>query len=285
MPIRILIVDDEQLARMLLREYLAPHADVDIVAEAENGFEAVKAITELQPDLVLLDIQMPKLTGFEVVELAGQKTHYLFVTAYDQYALKAFEVHAVDYLLKPFTRERFDAALAHARQRIGQKAAGSVGSAGSAGSVGNGAASAVGAVGAADAASAGPREPALTDDLSAVLADAVPRTAPLQRILIRDGVKVHVVPCQEISCIEAQDDYVRICARGQSYLKAQRLAELETQLDARQFVRIHRSWIVNLASIVRLEAASKDSQCAVLQDGSKLPISRSGAQKLKSIVN
>lgn len=272
MPIRILIVDDEQLARMVVREYLATHADVEIVAECENGFEAVKAITEIQPDLVLLDIQMPKLTGFEVVELAGQKTHYVFVTAYDQYALKAFEVHAVDYLLKPFTRERFDAALNHARSRIGKSGPADQSEQSNRGGQ----------------ASQKPERHGETPSqpgLEQMLADAVPRQGPLQRILIRDGVKVHVVPCQEITCIEAQDDYVRICARGQSYLKAQRLAELETLLDCNQFVRIHRSWIVNLASIVRLEALSKDSQCAVLQDGSKLPISRSGAQKLKNIVN
>jgi two-component system LytT family response regulator len=264
---RILIVDDEQLARMVLREYLTPHTDIEIVAECSNGFEAVKAIAELQPDLVFLDIQMPKLTGFEVVELAGQKTHYLFVTAYDQYALKAFEVHAVDYLLKPYTRERFDAALAHAKSRIGGSSSGGGGSNGGANN---------------DKSSA--NNGSSGGALDQVLADAVPRQEPLQRILIRDGVKVHVVPCQEITCIEAQDDYIRISARGQSYLKAQRLADLETQLDARQFVRIHRSWIVNLASIVRIEAASKDSHCAVLADGSKLPISRSGYQKVKSII-
>jgi two-component system LytT family response regulator len=242
---RVIIVDDEPLARMVVREHLAAHADVEIVAECANGFEAVKAIGELAPDLVFLDIQMPKLDGFEVVELAGVATRYLFVTAYDQFALRAFEVHAVDYLLKPFDRARFDGALAHARERL--------------------------------------RPPEVRDQeaLRAVVGDAAQRRAPLERILIRDGARVHVVPAAGVDYIEAQDDYIAIHAEGRTWLKNQPLSELEGQLDPAAFLRVHRSCIVNVAAIVRIEAASRDTHCAVLRDGSRVPVSRTGYQKVR----
>lgn len=237
---RVLIVDDEELARGLVREFLAAHGDIEIVAECANGFEAVKAITELAPDLVFLDIQMPRLNGFEVVELAGSKTHYVFVTAFDQYALKAFEVHAIDYLLKPFSQQRFDEALAHARQRLGSS----------------------------------PHVEALVQ---------VSRGRPIGRVLIRDGATVHVVAADKIDFIEAQDDYVQIHAEGKAYLKNQRLTELEGQLDAAAFVRIHRSYLLNTARISRIEQG-KDSHSAVLHDGTRLPVSRSGLQKVRSLI-
>jgi two-component system LytT family response regulator len=240
---RVIIVDDEQLARGVLREYLGAHADIDIVGECANGFEAVKAIAELQPDLVFLDIQMPKLNGFEVLELAGSATRYIFVTAFEQYAVKAFEVHAVDYLLKPFSQQRLDVALAHARVT-----------------------------------------PVAAPALDAVLQEAARRNGPLERILIRDGAKVHVIAAADIDFIEAQDDYVQISAAGKAWLKNQRLAELEAQLDAGRFVRIHRSYIVNLERMSRIEPAGKDSHAAVLQDGRRIPISRSGYQKLRALL-
>lgn len=243
---RVMIVDDEELARGIVREFLQSHADVEIVAECANGFDAVKAITELEPDLVLLDIQMPRLNGFEVVELAGRKSRYVFVTAFDQYALKAFDIHAVDYLLKPFSQQRFDEALAHAR---------------------------------------GALAPAQAPALEALVATAAQRGKPLERVLIRDGAKVHVVPVDTIDVIEAQDDYVQISAGGKRYLKNQRLAELEALLDAASFVRLHRSYIVNIAAVARIEQLSKDSHCAVLRDGSRIPISRSGYQKLRSLMD
>jgi two-component system LytT family response regulator len=241
---RIIIVDDEMLARGVVREYLSEHADVEIVAECANGFEAVKAITELSPDLVFLDIQMPKLDGFEVAELAGSKTRYIFATAFDQYAIKAFEFHALDYLLKPFSQQRFDQALAHARANLG---------------VGG-------------------------DAVEKMVRDAAGRSKPLGRVLIRDGAKVHVINADKIASIEAQDDYVQIRSEGKSYLKNQRMTELEGQLDAEQFLRIHRSYIVNIAHVERIEQATKDSYAAILKDGSKLPISRTGYQKIKIVM-
>jgi two-component system LytT family response regulator len=241
---RAILVDDEELARMVLREFLQAHGDVEILAECANGFEAVKAITEMKPDLVFLDIQMPKLDGFEVVELAGIGPRYVFVTAYDQYALKAFEVHAIDYLLKPFSQQRLDEALAHARGHVG-------------------------------GAQAAVRE---------VAALAAVRGGPLERILIRDGARVHVVPVEKIDLIEAQDDYVEIRAEGRGYLKNQRLAELETQLDPQRFVRIHRSYIVNIERVARIEPATRDTHQAVLGDGKTVPISRTGYQKVRALL-
>jgi two-component system LytT family response regulator len=184
--VRVLIVDDEHLARAVLREHLGAHADIEVVGECANGFEAVKAIAELRPELVFLDIQMPRLDGFEVVELAGAGTHYVFVTAYDQFALRAFEVHAIDYLLKPFGRERLAQALAHARERL--------------------------------------RAP---QAVAALVSAVQARHQPLERILIRDGARVQVVPVAQVDYIEAEDDYVAIVAAGRRWLKSQRLAELE----------------------------------------------------------
>ena len=260
---RIIIVDDEMLARGVMREYLAEHADAEIVAECANGFEAVKAITELAPDLVFLDIQMPKLDGFEVAELVGGKTRFIFATAFDQYALKAFEVHALDYLLKPFSQQRLDQALAHAR--AGMAAAGTAGAAGAAG--------AMDAVNRQQAAVA-----AAARDMAAT------RGRPAERVLIRDGARVHVISSEKIDYIEAQDDYVQIHSEGKSWLKNQRMAELEEQLDADQFIRIHRSYLVNIERVARIEQASKDSHQAVLHDGTRLAISRSGYQRLRAVM-
>jgi len=240
-------VDDEHLARALLGEFLADHPGIEIVAECANGFEAVKAIGELQPDLVFLDIQMPKLDGFEVVELAhsgiAAGTRYVFVTAYDQFALKAFEVRAIDYLLKPFSRERLAQALDTVRSRV----------------------------------------PA-PEQVQAVVQEAARRNGYLERVLIRDGARVHVVPTPAIDWIEAQDDYVAISAAGKTHLKNGRMAELEEGLDPALFLRVHRSYIVSLGAIARIEAPTRDSWCAVLKDGKRVPVSRSGYAKLKELM-
>ncbi|MCC7683654.1 LytTR family DNA-binding domain-containing protein [Janthinobacterium sp. FW305-128] len=240
---RVAIVDDELLARSVLREYLARHDDIDIVAECANGFDAVKAIAELEPELVFLDIQMPRLDGFEVAELIGAKTKLIFVTAYDQYALKAFECHALDYLLKPFSEQRFEQALAHARANR-----------------------------------------SLPETVQTLAREAAARAAPLDRVLIRDGAKVHVIASARIDYIEAQDDYISIRSEGKSYLKSQTLAELETQLDPAKFLRVHRSYLLNIDGIRRIEAATKDSHVAILRDETRIPVSKAGYQKLKLLV-
>ncbi len=242
---RVLLVDDEELARKILREFLAPHEEIDIVAECANGFEAVKALTELQPDLIFLDVQMPKLNGFEVLELVERRPGVIFTTAYDEYAVRAFEVHAVDYLLKPFSAERLTEALRHAQNLIG-------------------------------------REPALP--LADLTAAARPQITPLERILIREGTHVHVIPVNKIDYIEAQDDYIAIKSQGKTFLKPVALAELERSLDARRFVRIHRSYIVNLERIAKIELYAKDSRRVVLHDGAQLPVSRAGYSKLQALM-
>jgi two-component system LytT family response regulator len=239
---RAIIVDDEELARGLVREYLAPHPEIEIVAECANGFEAVKAIGEHKPDLVFLDVQMPKLDGFEVLELAGQAPAVVFVTAYDTYAMRAFEVHAVDYLLKPFTQERFDAALARALDRLGR--------------------------------------PAPVADLAA----AARGDSFAERLVVKDGARVHVIPVARLDYAEAQDDYVALHAEGKRCLKQQTIAQLEASLDPSRFVRVHRSYIVNIERVERIEPYSKDSRVAVLATGVKLPVSRSGYARLQELL-
>lgn len=243
--LRVAIVDDEALARRVLRECLAGHDDIEIVAECQNGFEAVKAVAEQRPDLVLLDIQMPRLDGFEVLELIGCDVPVIFVTAFDEYALKAFDVHAVDYLLKPFTADRLAGALARARERIGRAE----------------------------------RLP-----VEAITAAARPRQGPLERVLIRDGAQVHVLPVGQVDYIEAQDDYASFRVEGRQYLKDQTLAKLEAELDPARFVRIHRSYILNIERLARVELYAKDSRVAILRDGTKLPISRAGYARLSQLL-
>src|SRR5262245_30109030 len=205
--IRVAIVDDEALARSVLREYLAKLPDVSVVAECANGFEAVKVVAELQPDLLLLDVQMPKLDGFEVLDLVGREVAVIFVTAYDQYALRAFDVHAIDYLLKPFSPERLVEALDRARERL----------------------------------SRGERLP-----VAEATTTARPDSSHASRILVRDGSRVHVLPVPKIAYVQAQDDYAAFFCDGKEYLKEQTLTEVEASLDPAKFVRIHRSYLLNL---------------------------------------
>jgi two-component system LytT family response regulator len=243
--LRVVVVDDEPLARTVVREYLEDHPGVEVVAECGNGFDAVKAVAELAPDLVFLDVQMPKLTGFEVLELIGRSVPVIFVTAYDQYALRAFEVHAVDYLLKPFSAERFAEALSRARERLASRA------------------------------------PAA--DIDALMAETRPRQN-VERVLIRDGSQVHVLPVERIDYVEAQDDYVCFKADGKQYLKDQTMGALEAQLDPARFVRIHRSYFLNIERIARVELYAKDSRVAILRDGTRLPVSRAGYARLSKLL-
>jgi two-component system LytT family response regulator len=243
--LRVIVVDDEPLARAVVREYLGAHAGVEVVAECANGFEAVKAVSDLAPDLMFLDVQMPKLSGFEVLELIGREVPVIFTTAYDQYALRAFEVHAVDYLLKPFSEERFAEALSRARARLLAP------------------------------------DP---DAIEALVSDARPRQGPLERVLIRDGSQVHVLPVDRIDYVEAQDDYVSFKCEGRQYLKDQTMASVEAAMDAARFVRIHRSYLLNIERIARVELYAKDSRVAILRDGTRLPVSRAGYARLARLL-
>ncbi len=243
---RALIVDDEVLARQALCELLAEHPEVEVVGEAANGFEAVKLAEELAPDLMFLDIQMPKLSGFEVLELLGERVAVVFVTAYDEYAVKAFDVHAVDYLLKPVEPERLSAALARAAERL--------------------------------ATGAPRREPA------GLAAAALPPGRSLERVLIREEGRIHVLALGRIDFVEAKDDYLSFASAGKRYSKQQTMADLESQLDPRRFVRIHRSYLLNVERLARLELYAKDSWIAILQDGTKLPVSRTGHARLRELL-
>jgi len=243
---RVLIVDDEELARKVLRELLAVHPEVEIVGEAANGFAAVKLAEELAPDLLFLDIQMPKLSGFEVMELVGEKIAVVFVTAYDEFALKAFDVHAVDYLLKPVEPARLAEALARAAQRL--------------------------------------QLDEVRPSATLVSAAARPPGRPLERVLIREEGRVHVLALGKIDFVEAKDDYLSFAVAGKRYLKQQTMAELEAQLDARRFVRVHRSYLLNIERLARLELYAKDSWIAILADGTRIPVSRAGHARLKELL-
>ncbi len=242
---KALIVDDEELARHVIREFLQPHAEIEVTAECGNGLEAVKAVAEHKPNLIFLDVQMPKLTGFDVLELIGTDMPVIFVTAYDQYAMRAFEVHAVDYLLKPVGRERFEAALERAKSRLGEKM------------------------------------PAAQE----LAAAARPPQQFLERLVVKDGTRVTLIPVAKLDYAEAQDDYVALASLGKKHLKQQTIAGLEAGLDPDSFVRIHRSYIVNLERVVRIEPYGKDSRLAILADGTRLPVSRAGYARLKSLLD
>jgi two-component system LytT family response regulator len=237
-PLRVLIVDDEEPARRLLAELLDGEDEVTVVGECRNGFEAVQAIQTHAPDLVLLDVQMPKLDGFEVVDLIGRATPVIFVTAYDDFAVRAFEVHAVDYLLKPVSAERLAEAIARVRVRV-----------------------------------RGPGQP------------ATPPVSALRPPVSERGPRVHVIDVDALDYVQARDDYVGFHSGGQEYLKEQPLAEVEAELDPRAFVRIHRSFIVNLARIARVEPLTRDSRVVILKDGRRLPVSRSGYQRLTALLD
>jgi len=244
--IRVVVVDDEAPARRMLAEYLTEIPGVELVAECANGFEAVKAVAEHDPDVLLLDIQMPKLDGFEVLELLERELAVVFVTAHDEHALKAFEVHAVDYLLKPVDPARLAAALARVEERL--------------------------------------RARAPAPSASALAAAARPPGRPLERVLVREEGRVHVLPLDRIDFVEAQDDYLSFAAGGKRFRKQQTLAELEAQLDPRRFVRIHRSYLLNVERLARLELYAKDSWLAILADGTKLPVSRLGHARLRELL-
>jgi two-component system LytT family response regulator len=243
---KAVIADDEELARRVLREYIEKEPDIEIVAECANGFEAVKAVAEHKPDVIFLDVQMPKLDGFEVLELIDRQVAVVFVTAFDQYAMRAFDASAVDYLLKPFGADRFRAALRKTGRRAGEL------------------------------------RPA---SLSAELRNAArPAGDYLDRIVVKDGAMVHVIPAGKLDYAEAQDDYVALRSEARMWLKQQTIASLEAALHPKRFVRIHRGYLVNIERITRIEPNTKDTWIAVLSDGSRIPVSRGGYARFQSLI-
>jgi two-component system LytT family response regulator len=243
---KAILADDEQLARRVLREYLENQPAIEIVAECANGFEAVKAAAEHRPDVMFLDVQMPKLDGFEVLELIDPDIAVVFCTAFDQYAMRAFEAAAVDYLLKPFSEERLRTALRKIELRKGEV-----------------------------------RPASLPVELKAAVR---PAGEYLERIVVKDGARVHVIPAGKLDYAEAQDDYVALRSEGKTWLKQQTIASLEAALHPKRFVRVHRGFLVNIERITRIEPNTKDTWIAILTDGTKIPVSRGGYQRFNSLV-
>ncbi|MFW5890077.1 MAG: LytR/AlgR family response regulator transcription factor [Marinilabiliaceae bacterium] len=242
-----LIIDDEPPARAMIRSFLSEHPNIRIARECSNGFEALKAIQEQNPDLLFLDIQMPKVSGLELLEVLDHDPVVIFSTAYDQYALKAFEMSAVDYLLKPYQQNRFNQAVGKALEQL--------------------------------------QSGRTTDSRQVLENHSETSPAALERIVTKSGNKIHVIPVGEIRYIEASEDYVMIYTKDARYLKAQTMKFYETHLDPRRFVRIHRSYIINITYVERLEPYDKDSYLAITTEGQRLKISRTGYRKLKETLN
>jgi two-component system LytT family response regulator len=244
--IKAIIIEDEKLARNLILEYLRDYSDIQVTGEYENGFSGLKAINELKPDLVFLDIQMPKLNGFEMLEVLDHKPVIIFTTAFDQYAIKAFEFNAADYLLKPYSQERFSEALKKARERL---ISGDVN---------------------------------ITDKL---INHIDKQKEIINRIVVRSRSNIHVIPVDKISYIKAEDDYVMLYTLDGKFLKQKTMKYYEDHLPPEDFVRIHRSYITRLSEISQMQLYEKDSYIVILKDGTKLPVSKSGLPRLKNMLD
>jgi two-component system LytT family response regulator len=244
--IKALIIDDEPLARMIVKEYLQKHKEIELLQECNDGFEGLKAIQQYQPDLIFLDIQMPKINGFEMLELIDQPPAVIFTTAFDEYAIKAFESHAVDYLLKPFSQERFDKAV----QKMVEQ-----------------------------------RNISPVSKINEPLLEAAAQTAPQnQRIVVKNGSKIKIIPVEDVYYLEAADDYVKIFTKEGSFLKNKTMSHFEQSLDKNLFVRTHRSCIVNIQQITRIDPYEKDGHIAILKSGGRVSVSKTGYVKLKEVL-
>lgn len=244
--IKALVIDDEPLARTVIKEYLEDNPAIEIVAECNDGFEGIKAIQQHQPDLIFLDVQMPKINGFEMLELVEHVPAVIFTTAFDEYALKAFEAHAVDYLLKPFSKERFEKGIAkfHDLEIAKQQKI----------------------------------------NTGRLLADVIPATTASERIVVKNGGKIRIIPVDQVHYLEAADDYVKIHVQQENFLKNKTMGYFESTLPAARFVRVHRSFIINVQEITRIDPYEKDGHLAVLRSGAKVPVSKSGYVKLKEVL-
>jgi two-component system LytT family response regulator len=242
---KVIIIDDEPLARSIVKEYLQKHPQLELMQECGDGFEGLKAIQQHQPDLIFLDIQMPKITGFEMLELIDQPPGVIFTTAFDEYAIKAFELHAVDYLLKPFNQERFDKAITKWTEQ---------------------------------------KSSASEKLTQSVIESASSSPSQRHRIVVRNGSKIKIISTADVLYLEAADDYVKIHTQEGYFLKNKTMANFEQSLDGDQFVRSHRSYIVNVQQITRIDPYEKDNHVAILRSGAKVPVSRSGYGKLKEVL-
>jgi two-component system, LytTR family, response regulator len=242
---KVIIIDDEPLARNIVTEYLGTHKDLELVAQCNDGFEGVKAVMQHKPDLIFLDIQMPKINGFEMLELLEEAPSVIFTTAFDEYAIKAFEANAVDYLLKPFNKERFDSAIEKWKIKY------------------------------------------LTNketSIQPLLNQSGKQPDENSRIVVKNGSDIRIVPTNDIVYIEAYDDYVKIFTKDTYYLKKKTMNYYEQILDGKQFFRTHRSFIINLQQLTRIEPLEKNTYVALLKTGKQIPLSRSGYSKLKEVL-
>jgi two-component system LytT family response regulator len=243
--IKTVLIDDEPLARTIVMEYLQGYPEIEIVQECNDGFEGVKAIAQHKPDLIFLDIQMPKINGFEMLELIEQPPAVIFTTAFDEYAIKAFEAHAIDYLLKPFSKDRFDKALQKWFSQRQQK----------------------------------------TDvNKTIALQEEMKQPEERNRVVVKEGSNIRIIPVNEILYIEAYDDYVKIYTAKEMFLKKKTMSFFEQMLDPDQFVRVHRSYIMQLSQVTRIEPLEKDTHVALLKTGTRIPLSKTGYNKLKSVL-
>jgi len=246
MSSKVIIIDDEPLARSIVIEYIQHFPDLVVSQVCSNGFEGLKAIQQYKPDLIILDIQMPKINGFEMLELIENRPAVIFATAFDEYAIKAFEAHAIDYLLKPFNQDRFEKAIKKWREQ---------------------------------------KNNSTSEKQTKQLLDDVSLTAPQsERIVIKDGSKIKIIPIQDVHYLEAADDFVKVFTKEGYFLKNKTMSHFEQVLDPSQFVRSHRSYIVNLQQITRIDPYEKDNHIAILRSGAKVPVSRNGYPKLKAIL-
>ncbi len=242
---KAVIIDDEPLSREIVKAYLKAFPEIEVAQECGDGFEGVKAIQQHNPDLIFLDIQMPKITGFEMLELIDQKPAVIFITAYDSFAIKAFEANAVDYLLKPVAEDRFRSAILKWKSQV---------------------------------------TPASPEPMERVLSTMSTAAGQQNRIVVKTGSKVKIIPAHEILYLEADDDFVKIFTAEGSFLKNKTMSFYEQSLDAAQFVRVHRSYIVQINQITKIEPYQKETHLAILRDGKQIPVSKTGYAKLKIIL-
>lgn len=238
---KAIIIDDEPLARMMVKEYLQSYPHITIVAECNDGFEGIKAIQQYLPELVFLDIQMPKINGFEMLELIDNPPQVIFTTAFEEYAIKAFDAHAADYLLKPFSKERFDRAM----QKLQQQR---------------------------------------VNATQTVVETALQSSAQNNRIVVKDNGKIKIIPFVQVQYLEAADDYVKIYTTAGSFLKKKTMQYFEETMPSQEFIRIHRSYIVNAQLITRIDLHEKESYLVLLTTGTHLPVSKAGYLKLKEVL-
>ncbi len=243
--IKVILIDDEPLACEIIKKYLKYFEDIELVQECSDGFEGVKAIQQHQPDLIFLDIQMPKINGFEMLELLETKPAVIFITAYDSYAIKAFEANAVDYLLKPVPEDRFRGAVLKWKSKV---------------------------------------TPTAPQQIESVLNTMSATIGQQNRIVVKNGNKVKIISVQDVHFIEADDDFVKVITAEGSFLKNKTMSFYEQTLDPQQFVRVHRSYIVQVNQITKIEPYQKESHLAILRDGKRVPVSKTGYAKLKEVL-